>query len=59
MTANKKQETNYETVLANIGFDSGTHYWEITVDAFVDIDDVYVGITKQNVGLYTRATDTG
>jgi hypothetical protein len=45
-------------VLANIGFDSGTHYWEVTVDAFVDIEDIYVGIAKHNVKLDVRATDS-
>ena len=59
MTANKKNDTDHETVLANIGFDSGQHYWEITVDAFVDLEDIYVGVAKHNIGLYTRATDTG
>lgn len=59
LTANKKNDTDYESVLANIGFDSGQHYWEVTVDAFVDLEDIYVGVAKHNIGLYTRATDTG
>mmetsp|Transcript_43391 Transcript_43391/g.51032 ORF Transcript_43391/g.51032 Transcript_43391/m.51032 type:complete len:182 (+) Transcript_43391:1-546(+) len=59
LTANKKHETDHETVLANIGFDSGQHYWEISIDTFVDIEDIYIGVAKKNVGLYTRATDTG
>jgi hypothetical protein len=59
LTANKKLETTYETVIANIGFDSGSHYWEINIEAFVDIDDVYIGISKSNVGLYSPATDSG
>ena len=45
--------------MANIGFDSGSHYWEVTIDAFVDIDDVYVGICKNNIGLYSPATESG
>ena len=59
LTVNKKQENDHETVLANVGFDSGKHYWEITVDAFVDVEDVYIGIAKNTVDLYTRASDTG
>jgi hypothetical protein len=58
LTANKKLETTYETVLANIGFDSGSHYWEISIDAFVDIDDVYIGVARNNVSLYTAATES-
>ncbi|CAI2381496.1 unnamed protein product [Moneuplotes crassus] len=59
LTANKKHETTHETILANVGFDSGTHYWEITIDSFVDLDDICVGVAKGNVNLYTPATETG
>lgn len=53
LTANKKQETSFETVLANIFFENGSHYWEITVDTFIDMEDIYIGICKKNVNLYT------
>lgn len=52
-------ETTHETVLANVGFDSGSHYWEVTIDTFVDLDDIYIGVAKNVVNLYTPATDTG
>ena len=50
---------SYESVLANISFDSGSHYWEVIVDQFIDMEDLYIGIAKKNVHLYTRATETG
>lgn len=64
LTANKKYEIDYETVLANIGFSSGSggtsrHYWEIKLDTFVDMEDIFVGIARRNVDLYVRAWDSG
>ena len=45
-------------MLANVGFDSGSHYWEITIDAFVDIEDIFIGISKNYLKLDIRATDS-
>ena len=64
LTANKKYEIDYETVLGTIGFSSGNgghsrHYWEIKLDTFVDMEDIYVGIARRNVDLHLRAWDTG
>ena len=59
LTANKKFEIDYETVLATVGFNNGKHYWEIKLDTFVEMEDIYVGIAKRNVDLYMRAWDTG
>lgn len=59
LTANKKYETTTETIFSNIGFDSGSHYWEITIDAFVDLDDIYIGIAKSNISLYSPVTESG
>jgi tripartite motif-containing protein 9/67 len=64
LTANKKYEIDYETVLGTIGFSSGNgghsrHYWEIKLDTFVDLEDIYVGIARRNVDLHMRAWDTG
>jgi tripartite motif-containing protein 9/67 len=52
LTANKKFEIDFETVLANVGFCSGRHYWEIKLDTFVEMEDIFVGIAKRNVDLY-------
>lgn len=59
LTVNKKQENDHETILANVGFDSGRHYWEVIVDTFVDIEDISIGVAKNNIDLYTRASETG
>lgn len=59
LTANKKYEIDYETVLASVGFNSGRHYWEIKLDTFVDMEDIFVGVARRNIDLYMRAWDTG
>jgi hypothetical protein len=59
LTANKKNEVDYETVLATVGFQQGAHYWEIKLDTFVEMEDILVGVAKRNTNLYMRAFDTG
>lgn len=59
MTANKKFEIDFETVLANVGFSSGRHYWEIRLDTFVEMEDIFIGVARRNIDLYIRAWDTG
>ena len=58
LTANKKYEIDYETVLATVGFNSGRHYWEIKLDTFVEMEDIFVGVARRNLDLYMRAWDT-
>ncbi len=63
LTANKKYEIDYETVLGTVGFSNGSgghskHYWEIKLDTFVDIEDIFIGIAKRNIDLHARCTDT-
>lgn len=50
-------------MIASSGFDSGKHYWEIRVgllnllfqlDTFVELEDIYVGISKRGINLYAR-----
>jgi tripartite motif-containing protein 9/67 len=52
LTANKKYEIDYQTVLGTVGFSSGSgghsrHYWEIKLDTFVDMEDIVVGIARR------------
>ena len=35
---------SYETILGTVSMSSGTHYWEITIDKFVDLDDIIIGV---------------
>ena len=58
LTANKKFEIDYETVLATVGFSNGRHYWEIKLDTFVEMEDIFVGVARRNTDLYLRAWDT-
>ena len=59
LTANKKFEIDFETVLATVGFDSGKHYWEIKLDTFVDMEDIFVGVSRRSIDLNIRAWDSG
>jgi len=58
LTAAKMPETDYQTVLGNILINSGQHYWEVKVDNFADEEDLFIGIARKNINLYTRPTDT-
>ena len=59
MTANKKYEIDYETVLATVGFNSGRHYWEIKLDTFVDLEDILIGVARRNIELSMKNWDSG
>lgn len=50
-TANKKNEVQYETVLGTVKMNSGTHYWEIKIEKFVELDDIIIGVVKEGVDL--------
>ena len=51
LTANKKQEVDYETVLGSISISSGTHYWEIKIDKFVELDDIIIGVSQKGMDI--------
>ena len=38
---------------------SGTHYWEIKIEKFVELDDIIIGVAKEGVDLKQRIFDTG
>lgn len=59
LTANKKQEVDYETVLGSISINSGTHYWEIKIEKFVELDDIIVGVSQKGMDIRQRPFDTG
>lgn len=58
-TALKNPDNTYETVLADINFESGSHYWEIKIDHFIDVEDIFIGITKRDINYYCKATEIG
>jgi len=45
LTANKRVEVEYETVLGTIEINQGIHYWEIKIDKFVELDDIIIGVS--------------
>lgn len=51
LTANKKNEAEYETVIGTVPISSGVHYWEITVDKFVEQDDIIIGVVHKSVDI--------
>ena len=51
LTANKKSEAEYETVLGNVPIKDGVHYWEIQIEKFVELDDVIIGVVQQGVDI--------
>ena len=62
LTANKKQEVEYETVLGSISINSAQsirHYWEIKIDKFVELDDIIIGVSLKGMDIRQRPFDTG
>jgi tripartite motif-containing protein 9/67 len=51
LTANKRVEVEYETVLGTIEINSGMHYWEIKIDKFVELDDIIIGVSQKGMDL--------
>jgi hypothetical protein len=37
---------NYSSVMTDMSFSSGRHYWEVRLDNYVDVEDIFVGIAK-------------
>lgn len=37
---------SFETVLASIGFSTGRHYWEITIDIYGTEEDIFIGVCR-------------
>ena len=45
-------------MLATVGFNTGRHYWEIKLDTFVEMEDIFVGVAKRNIDLYVKSWDS-
>ncbi|CAK69624.1 unnamed protein product (macronuclear) [Paramecium tetraurelia] len=59
LTANKKGQSDYQTVLGTLALNSGRHYWEIKIEKYVDEEDIFIGIARKEIDLYTQPTTTG
>ena len=59
LTANKKSEAEYETVLGTVAISSGVHYWEIKIEKFVELDDIIIGVVQSGVDVRQRLFETG
>lgn len=41
-----------------MGFNSGRHYWEVTLDIYGTEEDIFVGICKQDIKLNAHGCET-
>jgi hypothetical protein len=45
MQANRGRGTyTYESIVSELGFTRGTHYWEVTLDCYGTEEDIFVGV---------------
>lgn len=59
MSASRGRGTNtYETVLAQLSFKSGKHYWEITIDVYGTEEDIFIGICKPEIKYNLHGCET-
>ena len=58
MTATKQAGDNYETVLGSLVLNSGRHYWEVTIDCFMEEEDFFIGVAAEGIPLRARPCDT-
>ena len=58
MTANRGRASHHwETVLTNLGFSTGRHYWEIIIDVYGTEEDIFIGICKNGNKLQSHAVE--
>ena len=50
---------SYETILGTVSLSSGTHYWEIVIDKFVDLDDIIIGGVGKGYNVRNQLLDSG
>jgi len=51
LTANKKNEAEYEAVLGTVPISSGVHYFEINIEKFLEQDDIIIGFVQKGVDI--------
>jgi hypothetical protein len=51
-------QNSYSSVLTDMSFSAGRHYWEVRLDHYVDVEDIFVGIAKPSVKLNAHAVET-
>jgi hypothetical protein len=52
---------DYETVMGQIGFSEGKHYWEITIDSYNTERDLFIGVCNERApvhGFVLEKSDT-
>ena len=59
MTVTKQNDDSYETILGSLALAKGNHYWEITIDCFVEEEDFFIGVAAEGICLTARPSDTG
>mmetsp|Transcript_27636 Transcript_27636/g.49869 ORF Transcript_27636/g.49869 Transcript_27636/m.49869 type:complete len:282 (-) Transcript_27636:4031-4876(-) len=58
-TARKSNEDEYEHVLANCSFSTGSHRWELVIDSFTEHEDLFIGVAQPDFPQYARPPDAG
>lgn len=58
-TVRKSNEDEYEHVLSNCTFTSGSHRWELIIDNFTEHEDLFIGVAHPDFPQYARPPDAG
>ena len=49
---------SYSSVMTDMSFSSGKHYWEVKLDHYMTEEDIFIGISKPSVKLNGHAVET-
>lgn len=59
MTANRGRGTYaYESIVSEVGFAKGNHYWEVTLDCFGTEEDIFIGVCKDHFKVDRHGCET-